>query len=197
MDKMKEEVLCIKSDLLFKNGRWDGLKKDGLDELYQVLLTDSEFKVRGELEEDPSYKQIIPQVVLRYEDRYFLHKQANANEERLNSLCPLFLGGHVEEFDMDSSEDLIQTALKRELAEEAVINSTIIKKEFLGLIYLEDDNPVNHVHVGLMYIFDLDGDDVKIKEEGLENIGFVDVQYLKNNIDNLTYWSKLVVDQIL
>ena len=90
---MDQKVLCIKAETLFEGGKWEGLKSDNLDELYQLLLDSSEFRVRSELEDDPSYKQVIPQVILKHKDKYFLHRQVNANEARLNSLCPLFLSG--------------------------------------------------------------------------------------------------------
>jgi len=194
MDKMKQKILCIKSEKLFKFGKWNGLKTDDLEELYDLLLKESEFRPRGELEEDPSYKQIIPQVVLKFKDRYFLHRQVDGNESRLNSLHPLPLGGHVEEFDANENNDLIQTALLRELDEEAEVDSNIIDKRFLGIIYLEDNNPVNLVHIGIMYIFELDEDLVELREDKLEKVGFVDLNYLKEHINELTYWSRELIN---
>ncbi|MCD8545759.1 NUDIX domain-containing protein [Candidatus Woesebacteria bacterium] len=199
MSKFDQNVLCIKAEKLFSDGKWDGLKTDNLDTIYRRLVQDSEFRRRGDLEEDPNFKQIIPQVVLRHNGRYFLHVQRSGSEERLQNLAPLPLGGHVEEFDIDGEdnlEDLIQRALYRELEEEADVKSTIEETEFLGLIYIEDDNPVNHVHVGLAYIFDLDGKDVPIKEKELEEIGFVDLAYLQENIKSLTYWSRIIVEEL-
>lgn len=194
MDKMKQKILCIKSEKLFKFGKWNGLKTDDLEELYDLLLKEPEFRPRGELEEDPSYKQIIPQVVLKFKDRYFLHRQVDGNESRLNSLHPLPLGGHVEEFDANENNDLIQTALLRELDEEAEVDSNIIDKRFLGIIYLEDNNPVNLVHIGIMYIFELDEDLVELREDKLEKVGFVDLNYLKEHINELTYWSRELIN---
>jgi predicted NUDIX family phosphoesterase len=157
-----------------------------------LLRENGEFRVRKELENDPSYKQIIAQVILRYRDKYFLHRQVKRNEERLNSLCPLPIGGHIEEID-SNSDDILETALERELHKEVDLKSNIISKNYLGLIYLEDDNPVNLVHVGFVYIFDLDGVDVHVKEEGLEDIGFVSLDYLKTNSEKLTYWSRIII----
>ena len=116
------------SSMLFVKGKWSGLKTKNLDYYYQLLLNKSEFKIRSQLENDPNYKQIIPQIILKYKDKYFLHKQINANEKRLNGLCPLPLGGHVEKFDLNNDQDVIQTALYRELDEEAQVNANIIKK---------------------------------------------------------------------
>jgi len=193
MSKHQQKILCINSDKLFRLGKWNGLQTESLDEYLNILREESEFKVRAELEEDPSYKQIIAQVLLRYKDKYFLHKQVNKTEERLNSLCPLPLGGHIEEFDIVKDKDIFEIALDRELHEEAEVKSKILKKEFLGLVYIEDENPVNHVHVGLFYVYDLDGNDVHIKEEGLEDIGFVSLDYLKTNKETLTFWSRVVI----
>ena len=187
-----EKILCIHSDKLFKNGKWNGLMIKDLDSYLEILNTQSEFRVRDELETDSSYKQIIAQVVLRYKDKYYLHKQVNRTETRLNGLCPLPLGGHIEEFDK-GVEDIFEVALLRELHEEVELKSNIVKQQFLGLLYIEDENFVNHTHMGVFYIFDLDGTDVHIKEEGLEDVGFVSLEYLKTNKETLTYWSRVLI----
>ena len=189
---MDEKILCIKEETLFKYGKWNGLMTSTPQKYLNLLRENGEFRVRKELENDPSYKQIIAQVILRYKDKYFLHRQVKRNEERLNSLCPLPIGGHIEEID-SNSDDILETALERELHEEVDLKSDIVKKSYLGLIYLEDDNPVNLVHVGFVYIFDLDGADVHVKEEGLEDIGFVSLDYLKTNSEKLTYWSRIII----
>jgi len=189
---MDEKILCIKEETLFKYGKWNGLMTSTPQKYLNLLRENGEFRARQELENDPSYKQIIAQVILRYKDKYFLHRQVKRNEERLNSLCPLPLGGHIEQVD-SNSDDILETALERELHEEVDLKSDIVKKSYLGLIYLEDDNPVNFVHVGFVYIFDLDGADVHVKEEGLEDIGFVSLDYLKTNSEKLTYWSRIII----
>lgn len=193
MSSHPEKILCIQSEKLFSIGKWEGLQTTNLNKYLDILRNESEFRVRDDLEEDASYKQIIAQVVLRYKDKYFLHKQVNKSENRLNSLCPLPLGGHIEEFDMKEGKDIFEVGLDRELHEEADVKSKISNRNFLGLIYLEDENPVNHVHVGLIYVYDLDGEDVHVKEEGLENIGFVSLDYLKANAETLTFWSRVII----
>ena len=189
---MDEKILCIKEETLFKYGKWNGLMTSTPQKYLNLLRENGEFRARQELENDPEYKQIIAQVILRYKDKYFLHRQVKRNEERLNSLCPLPIGDHIEEID-SNSDDILETALERELHEEVDLKSNIISKKYLGLIYLEDDNPVNLVHVGFVYIFDLDGADVHVKEEGLEDIGFVSLDYLKTNSEKLTYWSRIII----
>jgi predicted NUDIX family phosphoesterase len=191
-----EKILCIKAEKLFERGKWNGLKTEHLSYYKDLIVNNQEFRTRNKLETDPTYKQVIAQVLLRHDGKYFLHKQIARSEERLNGLKPLPLGGHIEEFDKESDEDLIEAGLLRELEEEVELNSRIIDRSFLGLIYLEDGNPVNEVHVGLVYIFDIDGEDVHIKEEGLEDVGFVDLEYLKEHREELTYWSRLIINHL-
>lgn len=192
---MENEILCISSEKLFQKGKWNGIKREELNFYLELLKNDSEFRVRRDLEEDSRYKQIIAQVILRHDGKYFLHRQVKANEERLNSLCPLPLGGHIETFDVVEDQDIIEIALDRELHEEAEVNANVTDKELFGLVYIEDGNPVNEVHVGLIYIFDLDSDDVKMREEGLETVGWVYGKYLSEHKDELTYWSRVFVEE--
>lgn len=190
---MDEKILCIKGDTLFKDTKWNGFMSSDKEKYLQLLRENGEFRVRKDLEKDSSYKQVIAQVILRYKGKYFLHRQVKRNEERLNSLCSLFLGGHIGEIDLKTGGDIFTIALEREANEEVEFSSKILKREYLGLIYLEDENPVNHVHVGLVYVFDLDGMDVSVKEDGLENIGFVSLEYLKTNTEKLNYWSRIII----
>lgn len=192
-ENLLRNVLCIKGDILFKEGKWNGLNNTDLDKYIDLIKNHSEFRERNTLEDDPSYKQIIAQVVLKYKDKYFLHKLVKRNEERLNGLCPLPLGGHIDEVKGYKGKDIIGDALMQELSEEVTLNANIIQKDFLGLIYLEDENPVNHLHIGFVHVFELDGNDVHVREEGLENIGFVSLDYLKNNAETLTYWSRVII----
>jgi predicted NUDIX family phosphoesterase len=151
---------------------------------------------REEIEEDPNYKQIIAQVLLRHNDRYFLHKQEDSTEGRLNGLWPLFLGGHIEEFDNEPDKNIIETALLRELDEEVTMGANITKKEFLGFVYIDNQTTVTKVHTGLVYLFDIDSEDVHIKEDGLKDIGFVTLDYLKQNVEKLTPWSRLIINYL-
>jgi predicted NUDIX family phosphoesterase len=72
MDKMKQKVLCINSDTLFENIKWNGLLKTDLEFYYSLLIEKSEFRIRSELEKSTDYKQLITQVILKYKNKYFL-----------------------------------------------------------------------------------------------------------------------------
>lgn len=198
MENTSQNVLCIASEKLFAQGKWQGLNKSDQDYYYKLLKEASEFKQRDILETDGNFKQIIPQVILCCNGKYYLHRIKSTSETRLMAMCPLTIGGHVEEFDVHQNEDLLQVALERELHEEVKIsNENIIKRTFLGLVYLEDENPVNQYHVGLMYLFDLINDEVVSNEEGIEDLGFVTPAYLKEHLQELTFWSRIFVNEYL
>jgi len=190
---MNEKILCIKGEYLFENGKWNGLITSDKESYLELLREKSEFRVRKDLEKDSTYKQIIGQVVLRHNGKYYLHRQVKKNEERLDSLCPLALGGHIEKIDVKKGEDIFEVAVQRELSEEVELGSKIINREYLGLVYIEDGHSVCDVHVGLVYVYDLDGMNVHVNEEGLEDIGFVSLDYLKTNTEKLTYWSRIII----
>ena len=70
-----EHVLCVKREDLFPDGAWYGFISDGLERYQNVIREQSFFMPRAEVEEDPAYQQIIPYVVFRHADRYFLTRR--------------------------------------------------------------------------------------------------------------------------
>ena len=69
-----ERVLVLAREKIFTPNSWRGVNSDREHIQKVILLTqsDAEFKERDSVEEDPSMKQIIPYLVFRYKDRYFL-----------------------------------------------------------------------------------------------------------------------------
>lgn len=195
MDKYSQKIMCIPSDVLFEKGKWQGLKTENKEFYIDLINSKYEFRVRGELEEDPTFKQVIVQAVIKYGGKYLLHKQNSGGDKRIEGMHILPLGGHVEEFD--KGENMILTAMHREMEEEAEINANIINEEFKGLVYLENENPINAVHVGLVYFIEVDSDDARASEEGLENIGFVDKNFLNEIKSKTTYWSQIIIDDLI
>ncbi|KXK10011.1 MAG: NUDIX domain-containing protein [Candidatus Dojkabacteria bacterium] len=191
---MNRPIWCIKSDTLFRKNKFLGFKTDDPEDYLDLITNYSEFRERDLLETDPSYKQIIPQIIIRHKNKYLLHKiDSKGNESRLHNLWPIFVGGHVDLIDSES-DNIVEAAINRELAEEVTINGSITTRKFLGLIYIENDNPVNHVHIGLVYIYDIDTFDVVSNEEEIADMRFVTLNYLQKNISRLTYWSRVVVE---
>lgn len=197
MNKLTNKIMCIKREIFFKDGKWQGINTENLQAKRKLLIENYEFKERGPLETDLNYLQIIPQIIFKYQDKYFIHFQERITEKRLEQMYPLFVGGHVEEFDLQENMDVIEVAIEREVDEEVFLEAQIINKTFAGLIYIEDDkNPVNHFHVGLIYVYEIDSPNVRVKEDGLVNGEFVDIEFLTQNINQLTFWSREYIKSI-
>ena len=72
MSAASEQVLCVKREDIFPDGAWHGFVSDRLEERQSVIREHHFFMARAKVEDDPNYQQIIPYVVFRHGDRYFL-----------------------------------------------------------------------------------------------------------------------------
>jgi len=63
MSKDDEQILVVKSDILFEKGVWQGLKTENLDYYLELIKNNCEFRRRGDMETDNSFQQIIPYMI--------------------------------------------------------------------------------------------------------------------------------------
>ena len=68
--KSDEQVLTIASDIIFKEERWQGLKRDNLDYYLDLIKKYSQFKLRKDVESDKSFQQIIPYIIFNFKNQY-------------------------------------------------------------------------------------------------------------------------------
>ena len=101
MNKNNELVLVVPSGVIFKKGRWQGLKSDNLDYYLDLIKNNYQFKRRGDVEDDPSFQQIIPHIVFSCGNRFFVYKYLpRAGEQRLVDTYQLGFGGHINDVDV-------------------------------------------------------------------------------------------------
>lgn len=82
------------------------------------------------------------------------------------------------------------------MKEEIDYKGKITSKKFFGVVKLHD-NPVNKVHVGLVWLYEGDSEIFKSTgDDGLNNGRFASLNELEEIKDNMTYWSKIVFPQI-
>ena len=92
----REDVLVVPRSALFGGKEWLGFRDRDLDDLLASVRQNYHFRPRKDVEEDASEPQIIPYVVFRHEDRYFLtHRLRRSSERRLRHLYSLGVGGHI------------------------------------------------------------------------------------------------------
>lgn len=172
--KLDEKVLVVPAEIIFKEGRWQGLKRDNLNYYLDLIKNNYQFKRRGDVETDPSWQQIIPYIIFSYKKNYFIYKYLpKAGEHRLVDTYQIGVGGHINEIDLispnshgreDYGIDVLEAGMMREWDEEVEYRGNILEKSFIGLLN-DDSQPVESVHLGLVYNFVGDSPEISIKEK--------------------------------
>src|SRR2546421_706685 len=136
--KSTERVLVLPTAVLHAAGVFQGLNPRA--EYYLPRLLDPRhlsYRLRAETETDPSYKQLIPYVVLKWQDQLFHYQRGKrATETRLQALRSIGVGGHISADDSNLFESPYREAMFREVAEEVHLESAY-EERCLGL--LNDD----------------------------------------------------------
>jgi len=196
-----EQILVIPATVIDAIGVIDRFDTDVDRFLKPILASDQiTFKPRSEMESDPSYKQLIPYVLLQYKDSagqpflFTYTRGGGQGEARLRAKRSFGIGGHISEQDAAGGADPYATGMRRELDEEVTIRSEF-QEYRLGLIY-DDSSDVGRVHIGVVHRFELVRPDVISNEEDLSDASFVSVKELLANRDSLETWSQICLDAL-
>ena len=109
-----ELVLVVPRASLMPEPGWHGVTDAGLDAFESIVARDGVFRDRAAMEQDPSFKQVIPYLVLRDGPRYFLMRRTRAGgDARLHDRWSIGVGGHLNPGDGD-----LAGGLRREWQEE-------------------------------------------------------------------------------
>ncbi|MFL5674492.1 MAG: DNA mismatch repair protein MutT [Chloroflexota bacterium] len=167
---------------------WYGIRTDKLDEFVAALERDGRYEPRDAMERDPSFKQVIPYLVLRDGERYFLmQRTAAGRDERLHGLYSIGVGGHLNPGDGG-----LLGGLEREWHEELVAD--FVPTFRLVALLNDDTTEVGAVHVGAVYVADAEGRPVAIRETDKLTGGFADPAEVRTVSDRMETWSRLVFD---
>jgi predicted NUDIX family phosphoesterase len=192
-------VLVVPGAELDRLGRFQGFCPDAGRYLEALLRPGlAEFRPRAEVEEDPSFKQLIPYVVFRCGGSVFCYTRGTSQgEARLHRLRSLGVGGHVEEPDANgrATRDAYEAALRREIDEEVEVASPGVLHQ-VGLIN-DDSTPVGAVHLGVVHVYELERPAVAPREGGLADCGFVPLRELAGQIGEFETWSQIVLKEYL
>ena len=197
VNKDDEQVLVIKSDVLFADGKWQGLKTDNLDYYINLIKNNCEFKRRGDMENDPSFKQIIPYILFSFKNNFFAYKYLNgAGEKRLVDVYQLGVGGHINPID-EQTGDILEAGMMREWNEEVDFKGNILERKLVGIVN-SDAGSVEQVHLGLVYNFVGDGSDISIKENDKMEGMLVEPQNIWHYIKgNPSIWTQIIYTDYL
>jgi Predicted phosphoesterase (MutT family) len=189
-----EQVLCVKREDIFPDGAWHGFVSDRLEERQAVIREHHFFMARAKVEDDPNYQQIIPYVVFRHGDRYFLtHRLRASSEKRLRKQYSLGLGGHINPGDLEAG-DPIQDGLKREWEEEVIYDGSFETK-LIGLLN-DESSPVSKVHLGVVFLVDGDTPNIAIRETDKLAGELLTLDEMRIYYLGMESWSQMVYDRL-
>jgi len=190
-----ERVLCVKREEIFSAGGWDGFVSEGLDEAQRIFRDRSFFMPRRDVEEDPGYQQIIPYLVFRHGDRFFLTKRLKASsEKRLRHLYSLGVGGHINPEDV-AGGDPVMSGMRREWEEEVAYSGSFAAR-LLGLIH-DESAPVGRVHLGVVFLIDGDTDQIAIRETDKLSGELLTLIEMRIYYLEMESWSQIVYDRLV
>ena len=198
MSKFDEQILVVKRDALFdgETNAFNGFISKDDNRYKEIVKTFGGFDVkrRGDMEEDPGYKQLISYCIITNDDETLVYKRLEGGgDARLHGLLSLGVGGHMNDVETEADIDgKLRVNAARELEEEVGLSSDDVKNiEIHGLIN-DDDNEVGKVHIGLVLKIDVEKEKVINNEEDT-----IALEWVKNDVletmSPYESWSELII----
>jgi len=198
----EEHVLVVPRSVFEGVGHFQGFQA-GADAYLPVLLDprNTSYRPRAAVEEDPSFKQLIPYCVLAWRGpdgvrRFFAYTRGGGGgEARLRAKRSLGIGGHISTLDGAHGDDAsYEAGMRRELDEEVGIGGRWTAR-CVGLIN-DDATPVGSVHLGVVHVLDLERPEVTPREAELLDGAFSTLDELLADRDRFETWSQITLDAI-
>lgn len=198
---MLEKVLVVPTELFHKLGHFQGFSPD-VERYFEPLVSSElvSYRARGEMEEDPSFKQFIPYCLFRYtnaDGEVFVFdylRGGGGGEARLRAKRSVGVGGHISLEDAEAvsqSGSVYEIGMRRELEEEVSID-TPYTESAVGMIN-DDETEVGRVHLGVVHLFDVEAPEVHPREDDLAEAGFRPIADIMADIDRYETWSQIVL----
>ena len=186
MGELSEQVLVVPREAVVPGEGWLGVRRDGVGAALAAVARDGRFVLRSTAEVDATLKQVIPYLILRDGQRWFLMRRTKAGgDARLHDRWSIGVGGHLNPGDGD-----VLGGLRREWAEELVADFV---PDFTPVGLLNDDTtPVGAVHIGIVYVADAAGRPVEIRETDKLVGRFAATAEVVAVRDSMETWSRLV-----
>lgn len=162
--------------------------------MVSVINKNLQEMLRYEAELDPSFKQVIPYVVLRHSGNVFCtHRLGGSGEKRLAGAYSIGTGGHL------TSGETTYSGMRRELMEEVGLEAEntlgYITKGFI----LDNSSAVNSVHLGVVIDMVVNDPNIHCIEKEKLSGEWLSMEALKNLYDKgkLESWSAIVYEKVL
>jgi len=193
----EEQVLVVERKVLEQVGSFQGLTFDVQRYLREIFVPGvPRFLPRSQVEKDPSYKQLIPYVIMSYNGKYLSYVRGKrAGEARLLNLRSIGIGGHINPIDADNSSlfaylyENYLTAVEREVAEEVAVEAN--HTDSIVALLNDESNDVGRVHLGIVHYWILDAPKVNKREQMITQMTFMTPAKLQEVRDTMETWSQL------
>jgi len=195
----REEVLVVPTAVLREAGLFQGFSRR-IEHYLPRLLDPAQlsYRPRGQVEDDPSFKQIIPYVLIRHQNRFLLaQRTSRQTEKRLHNKYSVGIGGHINDLEQSAGhKDVIHAGLERELNEEVRVLGGRRSLDLVGIIS-DDSTEVGKVHLGLVFILEVDSDQYSIEEPDLMTAQWAGVEVLREKLPLMETWSQIAFQNVI
>jgi len=188
-----EMIYCVPNREVIKAGIDEPFHPDPPGHVVAKLLGLATFQMRGAVEEDTDWRQLIPYVVSRHEGRILLlERLATQGESRLHNLLSIGAGGHINPADsMNGGRNILENGMWREMNEELEFEGKPETKQ-VGIINFHGD-PVARVHLGFTYIAEFTVEP-RIREVEKMKGKFITPDELPSYYSRMEGWSRVLID---
>jgi predicted NUDIX family phosphoesterase len=198
-----ERILVVPTSLFRDLGYFQGFSRE-VDRYWPRIVEGDhvEYRARGEMEADPSFKQLIPYCLFRWTDAngdahlFEYQRGGGSGEARLRAKHSVGVGGHISSIDAEvgPTHDVYREGMRRELEEEVIID-TPYKETVVGLIN-DDETPVGQVHLGMVHLCDVERPNVRPREADILGARFSPVADILTRLEQFESWSKIAVREL-
>jgi predicted NUDIX family phosphoesterase len=194
---VNENVLVVPTSGI--NPLLEGLfSRANLNGCLTYILGNYSFRSRAITEDDPSYKQIIPYVLIRHQNRFLLtQRTSRQTEKRLHGKYSVGIGGHINDLEQSTGhKDVIHAGLERELNEEVRVLGARRSLELVGVIS-DDSTDVGKVHLGLVFILEVDSEQYSLEEPDLMTAQWAGADLLREKLPVMETWSQIAFQNVI
>ena len=185
-----ESILVVSRDKLFPNGPPSGLSQIDFAQYEKLILENAEFRSRAQVEVDSTFQQIIPYLIFKHGNKYFLmQRNDSGSEARLRNKYSHGIGGHIVEEDL-KGRSIFEWAL-REFNEEVSYKGKLNIKP-IGLIN-DESNFVGKVHTGFLFLLEGDSAEISVRRE-FRSGHLATIDEISAYYSEMETWSKMAID---
>ena len=194
-----ENVLVVRRSLFDELGSFQGLNFEPGKYLDAFLSRGNNlFLPRVQAEIDPTYKQIIPYVILAHSDKAVHYVRGKkAGEQRLVAKGSIGIGGHLNDGDaglFNLDEEHYNRVVEREVHEEVHLLTKFGNR--VAALINDDTTDVGRVHLGIVHVFKLAEPKVEKREAMIRGLTFLTREELITRRESLESWSQICVDSL-